>query len=90
MNAVLCLLKLSFFNSNVCQPEYIVQLGLLRDSTGIKCTCVVNCSRVRLVMVTNVSVLCETSDIIRQFVNHRFLSFEFSYVKLKASQWIRK
>lgn len=35
MNTALCLLKLLFFNSSVCQPEYIAQLGLLRDSTGI-------------------------------------------------------
>jgi hypothetical protein len=35
MNALLCLLKLLFFNASVCQPEYIVQLGLLPDSTAI-------------------------------------------------------
>ena len=36
MNALLCLPELLFFNASVCRPEYIVQLGLLRDSTGVK------------------------------------------------------
>jgi hypothetical protein len=62
MNALLYLLKLLYFNASVCQPEYIVQLGLLRDNTG-------NGGTARHLTVTRVSVLCRTSKVIPRLVS---------------------